>query len=55
MSVCIFVSHLGITDLVNKTKIYTSLIQLFHFEIYIILFLFKSSKYVIIFGNITWI
>ena len=40
------------TNLVNKIKIYTNLIELFHFEIYIFLFL---SKYVIIFGKITWI
>jgi len=43
MYVCIFVSRLGITDLVNKIKINTNLIKLFHFEIYVILFLFKSS------------
>ena len=42
MPVSIFVSRLGITDLLNKAKIYTNLIKLFHFEIYIILFLFKS-------------
>ncbi len=36
----IFVSHLGITDLVNKIKIYTNLIN--HFLIYIILFPFKK-------------
>ncbi len=42
----------GITNLVNKIKIYTNLIELFHFEIYVFLFL---SKYVIIFGKITWI
>jgi hypothetical protein len=29
--------------LVNKIKMYTNLIKLFHFEIYIILFLYKSS------------
>ena len=56
MPVSIFVSRLGIIDLVNKIKIYTKLIKLIHFEIHIILFLFKFlSKYVIIFGNITWI
>jgi hypothetical protein len=38
----IFVSRFGITDLVNKIKIYTNLIKLFRFEINIILFLFKS-------------
>jgi len=42
MPISIFVSRLGITDLVNKIKIDTNLIKLFHFEIYIILFLFKS-------------
>ena len=35
-------SRLGITDLVNKIKICTNLIKLFHFEIYIILFFFIS-------------
>ncbi len=40
---CLFVSRLDITDLVNKNKIYTNLIRLLHFEIYIILFFFKSS------------
>ena len=44
MPVSLFVSHLGITDLLNKIKIYTNFIKLFHFEIYIILFLFKSSN-----------
>jgi hypothetical protein len=43
MSASILVSRLGITDLVNKTKIYTNLMKLFHFEIYIVLFLFKIS------------
>ncbi len=43
MPACIFVSRFDITDLVNKIKIYTNLIKSFHFEIYIILFLFKSS------------
>ena len=43
MPVSIFVSRLGITDLVNKIQIYTNLIKSFHFEIYIIVFLFKSS------------
>jgi len=34
---CIFVIYLGITDklLVNKIKIDTNLIKLFHFEIYL--------------------
>ena len=41
--ISIFVSCLGITDLVNKIKNYTHLIKLFHFEIYIILFLLESS------------
>jgi len=51
--VSIFVSRLGIIDSVNKIKIYTNLIKLFHFEI---LFPFKSS--ILIFDNIwdiTWI
>jgi hypothetical protein len=39
MLVSIFVSRLGITDLVNKID--TNLIKLFHFEIYIILFHFR--------------
>ena len=43
MPACICVSRFDITDLVNKIKIYTNLIKSFHFEIYIILFLFKSS------------
>ena len=43
MPVSIFVSRLGITDLVNKIQIYTNLMKLFHFEIYIILVLFKCS------------
>ena len=46
----------GITNLVNKIKIYTNLIKLFHFEIYSVLFLFKNpSKYIILFVNATWI
>jgi len=54
MPISIFVSRLGITDLVNKIKINTSLIKLFNFEIHTILPLFKILfKYVIIFGNIT--
>jgi hypothetical protein len=43
MPFSISVSHLDIIDLENKIKIYTNLIKLFHFEIYIILFLFKGS------------
>ena len=43
MSVSIFVSPLDITDLVNKIKIHTNLKKLFHSEIFIILFPFKSS------------
>jgi hypothetical protein len=35
-----FASRLGITDLVNQIKICINLIKWFHFEIYIILFLF---------------
>ena len=38
--VSIFVSHYGITDLVNTIKIYTNLIKLFNFKIYAIFFLF---------------
>ena len=41
MHFSIFVSRFDITNLVNKIKIYTNLIELFHFEIYI--FLFKNS------------
>jgi len=56
MPISIFVSRLGIIDLVNKNKIYTNLIKLFLLEIHTILFLFKSlPTYVTIFGNITWI
>jgi len=33
MPVSIFVSRFGITDLVNKIRIYTNLIKLFYFEI----------------------
>ena len=40
---CLYLSRLGTTELVNKIKIYTNLIKLFHFEIHIILFLFQSS------------
>jgi hypothetical protein len=39
MPFSIFVSRLGITDLINKIKIYANLIKLFHFEIFIILLL----------------
>ena len=42
MPISIFVSRLGITDLVNKMKICTNLIKLFLLEIHIILFLYKS-------------
>jgi hypothetical protein len=35
MSVSIFVSCLGITDLVNKIEITANLIKLLHFEIFI--------------------
>jgi len=42
MPVSIFVSRLGITGLVNKIKIYTNLVKIFNFEIYIILFLFNN-------------
>jgi len=53
MPVVIFVSRLGIIDLVNKIQIYSNLINLFHFEIYIICSFLKAlSLYVIIFGNI---
>jgi len=46
MSFSIFESRLGIIDLVNKIKINTDLIKLFHFEIYINFFLQKVlSKY----------
>ncbi len=50
---CIFVSRLGIIDLVNKIKIDTNLIKIFHSEIYIFgkfffsprpLFRFAESK-----------
>ena len=34
MRVNIFVSRLGINDLVNKIKIHTNLIKLFRFEIF---------------------
>ena len=43
MRVSLFVSRLGITDLVNKIQIYTNFIELFRYEIYVIFFLFKSS------------
>jgi len=43
MRVSLFVSRLGITDLVNKIQIYTNFIELFRFEIYVIFFLFKNS------------
>jgi len=38
-----FCVRLGTTDLLNKIKINTNLIKLFHFEIYIILLILKSS------------
>jgi len=41
MPVSIFVTLSGITDFGNKIKMYTNLIKLFHFEIYIIL---RKSK-----------
>ena len=50
MPVSIFVSRLGIIDLVNEIKINTYFIKLFRFEIYIIFSLFKSS--ILIFTNI---
>ena len=50
MPVSIFVSRLGITHLVNTIKIDTDWIKLFHSEIYIILFLFKS--FILICNNI---
>ena len=50
MRVSLFMSRLGITDLVNKIQIYTNFIELFRFEIYVIFFLFKSS--IQIFNNI---
>ncbi len=37
-----FLSHLGVTKLVNKIKIYDNFIELFLTEIYFVLFLFKS-------------
>ena len=43
MHIGVFVSRLGITHLVHKIKIYTNLIKLFHLEMYVILFVFKSS------------
>ena len=56
MSVIIIVSRLYITDMVNKIKINTNSIKLFHFEIYIIFSNLKVlSKYVIMVGNITGI
>ena len=41
-----FCGRLGTTDLLNKIKINTNLIKLFHFEIYVILLIFKSSVYI---------
>ena len=56
MSVIIIVSRLYITDMVNKIKINTNSIKLFHFEIYIIFSNLKVlSEYVIMVGNITGI
>jgi hypothetical protein len=43
MLVSIFVSRLGITELVNKIKNLTNLIILFHFEIYMVKFLSHFS------------
>ena len=55
MLVSIFVSGLGITDLVNKIKFYTNLSKLFRFEIYVNFSSLKvlSNFFLIIFGNIT--
>ena len=50
MHVIIFLGHLSTAHLVNKIKINTNLIKLFHFEIYIILFLFK--RFILICNNI---
>jgi len=43
MHVSVFVSRFGITDYVNKIKIYANLIKIFHFKIHDILFLLKNS------------
>ena len=43
MLINLLLSRLGITDLVNKIKISPNLIELFNFEIYIILFAFKPG------------
>ncbi len=52
MPISIFVSRLGITDLVNKIKIDTNLIKLFHFEIYIILlnWCMRTGIYTVLIG-----
>jgi len=51
-----FCGYLGTTNLVNKIKIYTSLIKVFHFDIYTICSSLKVlSRYWILFGYITWI
>ena len=48
MLVSIFVSRLGVTDLVNKIKMYTikmyNSIKLFNFEIYFILFPYLNMQ-----------
>ena len=36
MPVCVFVSRLGITGLVNKIKIYTNLMKLFNYSTFIL-------------------
>ena len=54
MPFSIFVSSLGITDLANKTKIYTNLMKLLHLKFISFCSSLKVlSLYVIIFGNYT--
>ena len=48
MPLSIFLSRLGITDLVNKIKIYTNLIKLFHFETYILIVIFETELIVVV-------
>ena len=56
MPLSIFVSRLGITNLVNKIKFYTISIKLFNLKFISFCFSLEVlSKYDIIFGNITWI
>jgi len=50
--VSIFVSGLGITDLVNKIKFYINLSKLFHFKIYVNFSSLKVLSNFFVFENV---